>query len=251
MARDEKIYGRKWWTHEWLVLLSVLDPARMERAEEYAAGGKVTNLQIRAQSVTAMVRGSRIKPYSVEVRFTPWPTTRLNLLYPRLRQTAAWKAFLKAGELPPGWRAAFSWAELRLIPAPDERVSFLCSCPDWSFPCKHAMAVCCLLSEQIDTEPLLLLELQGLNRAALLQTGAPTPESGQLLDTSDFWQGQPPPLLSLPPTGDPQLPLSLLGALPGGCTKQRLLQALGPVYRQAAETLPALLPENRAGLSDV
>jgi uncharacterized Zn finger protein len=242
MSQQDKVFGRKWWTQEWMILIAMLDTERLERAEEYATSGRVLNFQVRARSVTALVRGSRIKPYSVELRFTPWPQARLNLLYPRLRQVPGWKTFLKAAELPGGWRAGFDWADLRMIPDPDERMEAMCSCPDWSWPCKHALALCCLLAERMDDEPLLMLELQGFDQPSLMHAGTIPAETGEPLQASSFWAVSDLPELSLPPVAETETLLGALGAISGVSSKQRLQQALGPVYKQAAETVTRLWP---------
>lgn len=234
MPRQQKLYGRKWWTQEWMVLLAHSDPARMERARGYAAGSRVLNLHVRGNAVTAQVRGSRIKPYSVELRFSSWPAERLRTLYPRLRLAPGWKQFLGAAELPMGWRAPFAGAGLRLIPDPDETMQFACSCPDWSWPCKHAMAVCCELSERLDAEPLLLLELQGFVRESLFEIGSEAPAQSAPLEVNRFWSSGEIPQLELPTLIEaPEPMLARLGPLPGALSRQRLLQALWPVYQLA------------------
>lgn len=234
MPRQQKLYGRKWWTQEWMVLLTHSDPARMERARGYAAGSRVLNLHVRGNAVTAQVRGSRIKPYSVELRFSSWPAERLRTLYPRLRLAPGWKQFLGAAELPMGWRAPFAGAGLRLIPDPDETMQFACSCPDWSWPCKHAMAVCCELSERLDAEPLLLLELQGFVRESLFEIGSEAPAQSSPLEVNRFWSSGEIPQLELPILVEaPEPMLARLGPLPGALSRQRLLQALWPVYQLA------------------
>ncbi|HEY9844314.1 MAG TPA: hypothetical protein V6D23_27845 [Candidatus Obscuribacterales bacterium] len=226
-----KIYGRKWWTQEWLVLLTHGDPERMERGRTYAAGSRVMNLIVRSGSVTAQVRGSRIKPYSVELRFQAWPADRLRSLYPRLRLAPGWKQTLGAAELPSAWRASFASVDLRMIPDPEESIRFSCSCPDWSWPCKHALALCCELSERMDADPLLMLELQGFERDALFQATVSAPADGSPLDPGHFWSAGEIPVIELP-TPDPEAEplIARLGPLQGALSRQRLLQALGPVY---------------------
>lgn len=250
MPRQQRYYGRKWWSQEWLALLTHSDAGRMERARGYAAGSRVLNLHVRGSAVTAQVRGSRIKPYSVELRFHSWSHERLRPLYPRLRLAPGWKQSLGAAELPMAWRAAFAAHELHLVPAPDEAMQFVCSCPDWSWPCKHALAVCCELSERLDAEPLLLLELQGFVRESLFQT-APEIPTGAPLDVGQFWQAGDVPRLELPRAQVAEPLLGQLGPIPGSLSQQRLLQALWPVYRQAmqpeTQTLPLEIPPDDRG----
>ena len=238
MARSEKYYAERWWTREWLTLLAHLDAARLERGIELAEASRVSNLQLRPLSVSAFVRGSGIKPYSVELRFAAWPAARLRTLYAQLRLAPGWKQFLQAAELPAAWRADFVAAGLRLIPDPDEKIQFACTCPDWSAPCKHAMALCCALADRMDADPLLMLELQGFEREALNRAAPPPVLLAEPLAPDSFWTGGAVPELTLPPVPpEPQNPLAALGPLPGSLSRTRLLQALSPVYRHAADEL--------------
>lgn len=248
MAKPQKYYGKRWWTQEWLTLLAHLDEARLERGCEYAAAGRVMNLQVRGATVTGQVRGSRIKPYSAELRFAAWTPAQLRPLYPRLRRWPGWKQTLKAAELPIAWRADFAAVDLRLLPSPDTQMHFACSCPDWSWPCKHALALCAALSERMDEEPLLMLELQGFEREVLFQERPAQAEVVEPLALDGFWQGSPEALsealaglAALPRPEDPASPLGSLGAIAGATPRPRLLQALEPVYARAAETAGALL----------
>lgn len=242
MAKAVKHYGKRWWTQEWLLLLELQDSARMERAQAYAAGSRVLGLKVRNNQVTAQVRGSRIKPYSISLRFETWPAEVLRLLYADLRKEPGWKLFLKALELPAGWRARFAQAGLRLLPDP-QTMQAVCSCPDWSWPCKHALAVCCELAEKLDQEPLLLLTLQGLDPEWLLQA-QPMPEVLETIDIQNFWSGSEVPLLELSLRPETECPLDVLGPLQGIASKVRLKQALGPVYQQSAEFAAGLLSKN-------
>ncbi|MGV3525928.1 MAG: hypothetical protein ACO1RX_17015 [Candidatus Sericytochromatia bacterium] len=232
MARTRLEFGTRWWSQQWLSLLEQEDPERMARGRSYARHGQVRQLEVKGQRVTAKVAGSRNAPYRVEAIFAPWTREQLHQLYHYLPEAQDWRGLLERGELPPMWMHLASQAGVDLIPAP-ERLSLICTCPDWGWPCKHAAAVCCLIAERLDNDPLLLLTLQGLD-PELLGDPPTQPEYPPLAaDPEGFW-GQP---LAQPLQLDawPEGPLlENLGGLPR-LPARRLQEALLPIYGQAAE----------------
>jgi hypothetical protein len=95
------------------------DPNRLSRGRTYAKQGAVDDLDVRDGIVTGSVQGSRAQPYEVTVRVRP----------------------------------ADSFESLiALVPERNE-VSFLCSCPDWDDPCKHAVAVMVAFADLVAEEP--------------------------------------------------------------------------------------------------
>lgn len=123
--------------------------------------------------------------------------------------------------------------DLRLIPDP-EQMSFVCSCPDWSWPCKHALAVCCQLSVQMESDPMLLLRLQGLDPEAILN---PMPEvhESDPIQIQRFWSVNRVPKLNIREAQSTDLLLKRLGPIPGALSEKRLLQALWPVYEAVSK----------------
>ena len=95
------------------------DPNRFSRGRTYARQGAVDDLDVNVGVVTGSVQGSRAQPYEVTVRADP--------------------------------ADAFD-SMIALVPDRDE-VSFLCSCPDWDDPCKHAVAVMIAFAEFVAEEP--------------------------------------------------------------------------------------------------
>jgi len=107
------------------------DPNRLSRGRTYARQGAVDELDVHDGVVSGTVQGSRARPYEVTVRATP----------------------------------ADSFDSLiKLVPEREE-VSFLCSCPDWDDPCKHAVAVMMAFAELVADDPELLRTWRGKARA--------------------------------------------------------------------------------------
>jgi hypothetical protein len=172
-------------------------------------------LEISAGLAYAKVRGSRPQPYDTFVSLRPFSDDEWGMALDALAAQPIYVAKLLAGEMPSDIDGVFSELGLSLFPRPgDSRdLGFECSCPDYAVPCKHAAAACCLLAEQLDTDPFLLLHLRGRARGKVLD--ALRPASGGLtaselpearpggdvgLDMGSFWVGAR-PIPAVPPPG--------------------------------------------------
>ena len=127
------------------------DPNRLSRGRTYARQGAVNELDVHDGVITGSVQGSRAQPYEVTIRATP---------------AESFESLIK------------------LVPERQE-ISFLCSCPDWDDPCKHAVAVMMAFADLVADDPDLLPTWRGKPRGgsgarAVIgsrtgSTSAPTP----------------------------------------------------------------------------
>ncbi|MFJ6658336.1 SWIM zinc finger family protein [Streptomyces sp. NPDC091377] len=154
-----------WWGHAWVRALEegALDPARLARGRGYAERGNVDAITVTPGLVLAYVRGSRPRPYRVQVRL-------------RTLEDPDWERFLDAAAERPGHIAALldkempqalAEGEVRLLPGPGE-LDPQCSCPDRAHPCKHAAALCYQTARLLDADPFVLLLLRGRGERELL-----------------------------------------------------------------------------------
>jgi uncharacterized Zn finger protein len=81
---------------------------------------------------------------------------------------AVFRARLLAGELPAEIEEIFADCGTPLFPRSPRDLSMTCSCPDWQVPCKHVAAVCYVLAEAFDDDPLAILSWRGKGRDDLL-----------------------------------------------------------------------------------
>jgi hypothetical protein len=113
------------------------DPGRYSRAKAYARDGAVIEIDIRAQSVTGLVLGSRRQPYEVLLAADPASAEEI------------------AGADP-----AVLGSMTMLVPGRDE-LSVSCTCPDAAGfvggLCKHAVALLLVLADETSLEPGLLV----------------------------------------------------------------------------------------------
>ncbi|MEU2062575.1 SWIM zinc finger family protein [Streptomyces sp. NPDC013455] len=164
-GRGSGAFAGTWWGNAWVGALEqgALDAKRLLRGRAYAERGHVDAITVTPGLVLAYVRGSRPRPYRVQVRV-------------RTLEDADWERFLDAAADRPGHIAALLDKELPhsladcgvpLLPGPGDLVP-RCSCPDSGHPCKHAAALCYQTARLLDADPFVLLLLRGRGERELL-----------------------------------------------------------------------------------
>ncbi|MER5943189.1 SWIM zinc finger family protein [Streptomyces sp. NPDC001928] len=164
---DDERFAESWWGDAWVTALEegALDAKRLVRGRGYAQEGHVDAITVTPGLVLAYVRGSRPRPYRVQVRL-------------RTLDDADWARFLDAVAERPGHIAALldkempqSLAEcgVPLLPGPGD-LEPRCSCPDRGHPCKHAAALCYQTARLLDADPFVLLLLRGRGERELLDS---------------------------------------------------------------------------------
>ncbi|WP_435866643.1 SWIM zinc finger family protein [Streptomyces yokosukanensis] len=162
---DDVPFAATWWGNAWVDALEqgALDAKRVARGRGYADQGHVDAITVTPGLVLAYVRGSRPRPYRVQVRV-------------RTLEGEDWARFLDTAADRPGHIAALLDKELPqsladsgvpLLPGPGD-LAPRCSCPDSGHPCKHAAALCYQMARLLDTDPFVLLLLRGRGEKELL-----------------------------------------------------------------------------------
>lgn len=162
---EDTAFAGTWWGNAWVDALErgALDVKRLVRGRGYADAGNVDAITVTPGSVLAYVRGSRPRPYRVQVRL-------------RTLDDGDWERFLDTAADRPGHIAALLDKELpesladcgvTLLPGPGD-LAPRCSCPDSGHPCKHAAALCYQTARLLDADPFVLLLLRGRGERELL-----------------------------------------------------------------------------------
>lgn len=224
-------FGLTWWGQQWVASLERLGATwenRLPRGRTYARKGTVHDLRIDRGEVSAMVDGSRPRPYLAEI-FLPTFTDEtweqiVGALAGQLRHAAA----LLDGRMPEDVDDTLAGCGVSLFPHAGE-LDTVCSCPDWANPCKHIAAVHYVLAAQFDDDPFLLFQLRGRSRDEILtalrahraggQQAAPAAVPGwialdDVLASSLFGGDMPDVTIHPDPDHDPLATLRQLGALP-------------------------------------
>jgi uncharacterized Zn finger protein len=221
--------SRSWWGRRWMLMLEGLRlGARLGRGRQYAVAGQIAALTLGEGAVSAVVQGGAPEPYRVTFTFRTLADGVRRDLTAVLGAHPAWLGRLLVNDLPVELEALFRDAGVPLFP--ERRGDWVCSCtcPDWAKPCKHAAAVLYLLGEAVEREPMLLLDLRGINRGDLIPAvgdrpgGGATPPSPPVralappADAAAFW-------------GDRWTPAETFGPPPGRTVAAPLLTRLGPL----------------------
>jgi len=162
--------GTTWWGRTWIEALQQrarLDANRIPRGRNYARTGAVGPLHVGPGEVRAAVQGSRVQPYAVHLRVREFTGAEWDRAIAAIAARAAHAAALLDGELAPGIVDDLERARVSLLPSAGE-LGTSCTCPDWANPCKHAAAVCYLVTDCMDADPFTILVLRGRTREEVL-----------------------------------------------------------------------------------
>jgi len=154
-ARSQRgAIGTQWWSRRFIgVLESYGMSSRLARGRSYARAGQVLEFTLAAGKVTALVQGSRAKPYEVRLGVKPLTAAQWRRVAEQLAGAALFRAKLLAGEMPHEIEEVFADCGTPLFPEDADDLDMRCSCPDWGVPCKHLAAVCYVLAEAFDADP--------------------------------------------------------------------------------------------------
>jgi uncharacterized Zn finger protein len=177
--------ARTWWGKSWNKNLErYADYSnRIGRGKDYVRHGAVLDLRIEGGQVTALVQGTRAKPYEVIVRIGRMKKANWDHIRKQCQGELRSLPDLLAGKFPKELGAIFLADGQGLFPTPKE-ISFDCSCPDWASMCKHVAATLYGIGARLDEDPLLFFTLRQADTEELV-TQAVRDKSGDLLARAD------------------------------------------------------------------
>jgi hypothetical protein len=127
----------------------------------------VIDLRIEAGQVTALVQGSRARPYQVEIRIDAMaPKERTALAAACAGKLESAEALLE-GRFPEGLATHLTSEKSGLFPNP-RGIRFSCSCPDWADLCKHVAAALYGVGNRLDRDPGLFFLLRKIEMEDLV-----------------------------------------------------------------------------------
>lgn len=153
--------ARTWWGIAWIKNLErYADYSnRIGRGRSYVRHGAVLDLQIEAGKITALVQGSRSKPYSISISITALTKNVWKNIVATCEGTLGSLTDLVKGDFPKSLEDLFFTKDKGLFPSP-KQISFNCSCPDWAEMCKHVAAVLYGIGSRLDEDPALFFILR-------------------------------------------------------------------------------------------
>ncbi len=161
---SSRVISSSWWGKAWCDNIDYYadNYNRLDRGKKYVRANAVVDLVIDKGKVSAKVVGSRKTPYDVIVTIDPVKKSN----YDKIIKVAEGKlkslGALEKGEFPKEYKDLFTMKGEGLFPRLDE-IHFSCSCPDPTRLCKHIAAVLYAIGSRLDDNPLLFLELRGID----------------------------------------------------------------------------------------
>jgi uncharacterized Zn finger protein len=172
---------KTWWGKAWNKNLERYADFsnRIGRGRSYVRHGAVLDLQIAPGKVTALVQGSRSKPYSVEIGIKPITKAQWQTIVQAVGKELSSLQKLLEGSFPKALQEIFTAQGQGLFPTPSE-IRLACNCPDWATMCKHVAAALYGIGTRLDEDPLLFFALRQANVEDLI-TQAVQDQSDKLL----------------------------------------------------------------------
>jgi uncharacterized Zn finger protein len=172
--------AQTWWSQRFIEVLEAIGiGSRLQRGRSYARKGQVISLDVGPGLVTAVVQGSRPRPYRVRIGVAAFGKGEWAQVEGALAEHAWYAAALLASEMPSDIENVFDALGLSLFPTTARELSLDCSCPDNAVPCKHLAATFYLLAEAFDDDPFAILAWRGREREDLLANLAAARSGGR------------------------------------------------------------------------
>ena len=226
-------FGASWWARRLIAVMEeLLDEDLLRKGRKIARAGKVLSVEITPGLVRGDVQGSQIEPFRSSMSFRVLDKYDRAELVEQLRSTPGALSGLATGAV------SAELADL-LLPADTGDLDFDCTCPDYSWPCGHAAALAYLAAQRLETEPLAILTLRGMDLDTLIDAvgtsiaGVSPAKSGAV---DHFGEGA---VLPLPPP-EPEADASSAMELLDSALLRSALRVFGPELHGAEGDLAHL-----------
>jgi uncharacterized Zn finger protein len=161
---------QNWWAKRWQQTLETLiDSKSLRQGRLCLRKGHVLMLEPNGASITAEVQSTRFKPYQVNIKFMQFSPEVWRDLTQQMSEQAIFAAQLLRAELPCEIELLFEQMGYSLFPQTPDDWQTHCNCTEEAV-CKHIAAVCHLLAEYFDGDPMLILQLRGGECSQILKT---------------------------------------------------------------------------------
>ena len=138
---------------------------RLPRGATYVRNGSVVDLVIKSGRIDALVAGS--ETYTVKITIESLPKPVWNKIKQDCSSSIDSLLDLLAGRFSDGVMQRLTQQKDGLFPSPKE-IKMQCSCPDYSYCCKHLAAVMYGIGHRLDKQPELLFLLRDVNHQELI-----------------------------------------------------------------------------------
>lgn len=167
-------YHKTWWGESFVSALEgFIDRGRLQRGRAYRTDNRVLKFDQKANNIKATIRGNinlyfgvtEEPRYRVIMTFKTIPPKAWDLAIEKIGNNAAWLSKLMLNEIPSDIDEAFE--KNNLLPKSYNDVEASCTCPDYDNPCKHIAGIYYRLANRLDSNPMMLFSLKGIEPEAL------------------------------------------------------------------------------------
>jgi SNF2 family DNA or RNA helicase/uncharacterized Zn finger protein len=164
-----RTYGKTWWGQKWLEAFNgISDENRLPRGRTYSNTGRVHDVKITGNTVSALVDGSQPRPYKVYIKVPTFTEAQLAIIRDIVKNSTRILSALVKKKLPEQILEKLHQHKINLFPTQWSDLSADCNCPDWAMPCKHLAALLYVVSDEIDKNPFTLFSLHGCDLLSMI-----------------------------------------------------------------------------------
>ncbi len=165
---EGRLIARTFWGKAWCSHLESFDDyeSRLTKGRSYVRNGSVIDLKIKAGEINALVFGTSL--YKVTINVVPLFEAQWQALIKECNQQIDSLVELLQGKFSDGVIAILTQKNKGMFPSFDD-MDIRCSCPDYSYLCKHAAAVLYGVGNRLDQAPELLFLLRSATHLDLIK----------------------------------------------------------------------------------
>ncbi len=155
-------YGTTLWGKKFLKSIEAeTDSGRLSRGKTYANTGKIYDVVLKQNTISAKVQGNYSPFYTTKLSFQKFPKGDITVILEFIEKNPFVLADIINGKLPDELLEFCEANEIDLFHGFD----MSCNCFDFygSYACKHITALYYVLTNEIDKNPFILLKLHGLD----------------------------------------------------------------------------------------
>ena len=161
---SNKQFAKTWWGEKWLnALEGVYLTNRIGRGRTYANTGRVFDINISANAVTAKVKGNYRNHYDVVVEFNEFSEKQKDKILEIVYKNPSVLAALLNHKLPEELYYKLINEGINVFPTSHQDMHSSCNCPDHALVCKHIAGLVYMIALEIDKNPFLIFKLQGFD----------------------------------------------------------------------------------------
>ena len=161
---SNKQFAKTWWGEKWLnALEGVYLTNRIGRGRTYANTGRVFDINISANAVTAKVKGNYRNHYNVVIKFNEFSEKQKDKILEIVYKNPSVLAALLNHKLPEELYYRLINEGINVFPTSHQDMYSSCNCPDHALVCKHIAGLVYMIALEIDKNPFLIFKLQGFD----------------------------------------------------------------------------------------